>query len=99
MINPSDARQLIRTEARRHAVVVHYRKLDGSSRRLVCRYDGAASRKPSQIVVWDQEQGGYRTVNLKAVERVIVCGRPAATPKRSKKSFAERQAEMQELFY
>lgn len=87
-------REIINTAGREHTLVIYYRKLDGSRRRLVGRFDGASSRKPSQAVVWDFEAGGYRTVNLDLVESIKVCGRPV---KPALRPAVEREARLQQL--
>lgn len=81
--HPADAasaRRIIAEEGSRHSVVVYFEKASGEARRMVARYYGHTSRKPSQIVVWDVEKGGLRTVDLTTVHTVKVCQRPAPTP-------------------
>lgn len=75
------ARQTINTAGREHTLVIYYRKKDGTTRRMVCRYFGEASRVPSQMTVWDLEKGARRTVNLDTVEVLKVLGvsRPRRT--------------------
>ena len=90
------AREIINGAGREHTMVIYYQKLDGSRRRLVGRFDGARSRKPSQVVVWDFEAGGYRTVNLDLVESIKVCTRPEKPAPR--RSLDEIRREMQETF-
>lgn len=87
----------------------YYRKeRDGTARRMVARYYGDTSRKPSQMVVWDLEKGARRTVNLDTVQAVkVLAGRskPQPAPDRApaereaaRRRFEALRAELHELF-
>ena len=82
----ADARQLILTEGQAHTCVVYFTKKDGTTRRMVCRYFDGTSRKPHLMTVLDIEKGAPRTVNLDAVQRIVVLrpreDRPAIAPQR-----------------
>ena len=89
----TNPRAIINSAGRAHTMVIRFRKADGSLRRMVCRYDGAMSKKADQVVVWDFEKGAYRTVTLSRVEEVKVCSRP----KPALRPAAEREARLEEL--
>jgi len=80
-MNAAAARQTINEQGREHTLVVYYQKKNGSIRRMACRYYGSASHVQNQMTVWDIEAGGYRTVNLDAIEVLKVLG--VSRPRRS----------------
>ena len=93
------AREIINGAGREHTLVIYFRKKrDGTTRRLVGRYDGARSRKADQVVIWDFEAGGYRTVTLSRVEDVKVCGRPAPPALKGEARLQQLRDEMAQLF-
>lgn len=102
--NAAAARSIINSEGRTNLVVIYYQKKDGSIRRLVGYYDGAMSPAPDQMVMWDVEKGGYRTVNLRTVDvvKIMGCSRTYALepeaaadrPPQPKKTLAELKAEL-----
>ena len=92
----TNPRALINTEGQKHTLVITFVKRDGTKRRMVARYYGTPSRKPDQMVVWDMERGGFRTVTLSRVEDVKVCTRPAALKGEAK--LEQLRREMAEIF-
>src|SRR5690606_10726754 len=95
----NEARQTLNTAARKHTCVVYFTKKDGTPHRMVCRYYGAASRKASQLVVWDLEKGDERTINLDTVTMIrVLTGRTDRKPVKRDRTFAELKALTDSLF-
>lgn len=100
----TQARETIHTEGQRHTLVVYFTKRDGTARRMVCRYYGDTSRKPSQIVVWDLEKGERRTVNLDTVQAVKVLSgqrvkpQPAPDREAARRRMEALRTELHEMF-
>lgn len=91
---PAEARQLITSAP--GTVLVRFSKKNGEIRRMWARFNGDSSRKPTQLVVWDCEKGGRRTINLDAVESLQVLQGARHEPVRT---YADVKREIDQLFY
>ncbi len=74
LIVPVDAarRRVVRDHLmRRDSLLVLFRNAKGLERHMLCRYEGARSRRANLLTVFDVVKQSTRTVNLDTTVRII----------------------------